>query len=86
MADTTTLALGATAVVVAGQWAQDKPLTPRIIVAGGFLAFSLAIMDSFSSDLSRGFAILIFVIALLAYGVPVVEKLGLFSTVERKRQ
>jgi hypothetical protein len=79
MADTTTIALASTAIVVGGQWAQDKPLTPRVIVAGGFLAFSLALMDAFSSDLARGFAILILVIAMLAYGVPIVERLGLIG-------
>lgn len=77
MANTTNLTLASVGVAMAGQWAQGKPLTPRIIVAGTFLAVSLALLSEVDTGLAEAFAALILITALLTYGKPVIDKMGI---------
>lgn len=64
-------------VVTVGRWSQGKQINMRVVVGVTFAAISLAAIDSADPDLARAFGTLILVVALLTYGLDIVEKTGL---------
>ncbi len=78
MAFSTTNAVLLTGVLVTGgQWAEGKPLTPRVVIASGVLALFLATLSEANPGLGSRFALLILVAAFLRYAVPIFSKLNL---------
>lgn len=73
----TTFIVLTAAVVVAGQWAQDKLITMKLVVGGTFLAIALGIMSQMNEKLGMTFAALIFTTAVFTYGPDIVKGLGL---------
>jgi len=64
-------------LVVAGRWANDKPLDIRVAVGTAGLALFLAVINSSSPELASKFAVLILVSAVFLYGPGIVKKAGL---------
>lgn len=75
--NTNNLVVGTAAVVVAGRWAQDKPLNIGVVVGGGFLALGLAFLNEASPVLASRFAILVFVVATFMYVPAIAKSVGL---------
>jgi hypothetical protein len=69
-----------TVTVVVGQWAEEKPITSRIVVGGGILALGLAVMGESQPDLAGKFAVLIFVVAAFTYFPAIAYKFGIISS------
>ncbi len=65
---TTNLVLLAALITVGGQWAQDKPLTPKIAVGAFFAAVGLSAISNADAALGHDLAMLILVGATLANG------------------
>lgn len=57
-------------IVVAGQWAQKKPLNIKIGVGAVFAAMGLAVIDRFEPSLAVGFAVTALTAATLVNGPP----------------
>lgn len=55
-------------VVVAGQWAENKPLNMRIGLGAAFAAIGLAVLDRLDTSLGTGLAVTALVAAVLKYG------------------
>jgi hypothetical protein len=75
--NTTNAVLMTAVVVVAGRWANEKPLSIRIAVGTAGLALFLAVLNSSSPDLASKFAVLILLAAVFQYGPGIVKKAGL---------
>lgn len=75
--DTTTSAVAAGLIVVAGRWSQGKGLDAKALLGAGFLAIGLTILASINEPLARGFALLVLVSVLLTYGISIFKKAGL---------
>jgi hypothetical protein len=74
--DTTTSVAATTVVVIAGRWAQDKPITVNVAVGAGVLAISLAILDNVNAPLAQKFSLAVLITALFVYAVPLATKTG----------
>lgn len=75
---TVTTSVAATAaLVVAGRFAQSKPVDIKIAVGAGALAISLSVINSASPELASRFALLILVIATYLYVPSIAKKTGL---------
>lgn len=74
--DTTTSVVATGVTVVAGRWAQEKPVSVQMFVGLGALAIFLSVMQAGNSKLAEQFATLVLVSAVLIYGVPIGKKLG----------
>lgn len=78
MTFSTTNAVVLTGVIVtAGKWAQDEPLSMRIVVGGTALAVSLAAMNEGAPELASKFATLVVVIAAFMYLPAIAYRAGL---------
>lgn len=84
--NTTTWAVGTSAVVVAGRWSDGKPLDIKLVVGLGVYATSMALLSNVDADLAAKFAGIVFFAACLgpegfSGGTPtlvkIVQKLGL---------
>lgn len=75
--DTNNAVVATAAVVVAGQWAKDKPISIRIVVGGMFLAIGLSLMNEASPKLASRFAVLILTVAIFAYVPAIAYSTGL---------
>lgn len=64
-------------VVVAGRWANSKPLDIRFGVGIAGLTLFLAALNSSSPELASRFAVLILVAAAFTYGPGIFRKAGL---------
>lgn len=76
MMDTTTATATSIVVVIAGRWAQDKPISGTVVVGGAALALFLAVLDNVDSGLASKFGLAVLLTALFTYGVPLARKLG----------
>lgn len=65
--------------VYAGHVVEDSPITERIVVGGAFLVLGLSVMHYISPGLADVFALLIFIVILLRYGVGIFTNIGLAS-------
>lgn len=74
--DTTTSVATTVAVVAAGRWVQDKPITINMAVGAGVLIIGLSFLDNVNSDLATKFALAILLTAVLTYAIPIARKLG----------
>jgi hypothetical protein len=84
--NTTTWAVGTTAVVVAGRWATEKPLDIKLVVGLGAYAIGLSIVSSIDADIAAKLSAMVFFLACVGPdavngGTPTVvaiaQKLGL---------
>jgi phenolic acid decarboxylase len=84
--NTTTWAVGTSAVVVAGRWATDKPLDIKLVIGLGVYAVSLSLLSNMDAELAAKFSGLVFFAACLGPeglkgGTPTIvaifQKLGL---------
>jgi hypothetical protein len=66
-------------IVTLGRWAEGKPLSMRVVLGAGFVALMLAGVSNADKEFGRKFALLILVIALYAYGPPILTRSGLAS-------
>lgn len=74
--DTTTSALLTGVMVAVGQWAQDKKINARLIIAVLILALFLSLMGQSQPKLARQFGALILISATLGFGPSILNKLG----------
>lgn len=74
---TTTSVVLTGAIVAAGQWADDKQISIKMVVGVGILALSLAALSEVNTQLAEQFGVLILVGAFLIYVVPVTKALKL---------
>lgn len=65
------------ALAAAGQWAQDKQVTVKMVVGVGVLALFLAVISEANPKLAQQFGVLVLVGAVFLYGPDVAKKLGL---------
>jgi len=77
--NTTNAVLMTAVLVVAGHWANDKPLDIRIAVGTGGLALFLAVINSSQPELASKFAVLIMISAVFLYGPGIAKKTGLIK-------
>lgn len=64
-------------VVVAGHWANDKPLDIRLAVGTAGIALFLAVINASSPELASRFAALVLLAAVFLYGPGIAKKTGL---------
>lgn len=85
----TTWAVATSAVVVAGRWAEAKPLDIKLVVGLGAYAVSLSILSNVDNNLAAQFSAMVFLAACfgkegLSGGTPTIAtlfgKLGLTGT------
>jgi len=62
--------------IYANSLATDQPVTERVVVGGGFVIISLAVMNTVSPGLANTFALLIFIAIFLKYGLTVLIAIG----------
>lgn len=79
MIGTGTTVLGTAGIVALGQWSADKQISMKFVVGTGIYAAALSILGEANSEFAAQFALMVFVVALLIYGPPVLNKLGLTS-------
>lgn len=78
MAFSTTNAVVLTGTMVTvGKWANDEPLSIRVVVGGAFLAVGLATMAEIAPDLAGKFATLVVVVSAFMYLPVIAYRLGL---------
>lgn len=77
--DTNNAVIGTAAIVTVGTWAQEKPISVKIVVGGVFLALGLSLMDQASPKLASRFALLILVVAAFMYIPAIAYKAGLID-------
>lgn len=75
--NTTNAVIMTSLVVVAGRWANDKPLDIRLAVGTAGLALFLAVINSSQPELASKFAVLVLVAAVFMYGPGIAKKAGL---------
>lgn len=63
--------------VYAGHVVENAPITERVVVGGAFLVLGLSVMHTVSPGLTDVFALLIFIVILLRYGVGILQNIGL---------
>jgi hypothetical protein len=63
--NTTAWAVGTTAVVVAGRWANEKPLDIKLVVGLGAYAISLSIASNIDADIAAKLSAMVFFMACL---------------------
>lgn len=63
--------------VYAGHVVEDAPVSERVVVGGAFLILGLSVMHYVSPGLADVFALLIFIVILLRYGVGILQNIGL---------
>lgn len=63
--------------VYAGHVVEDTPITERVVVGGAFLVLALSVMHYVSPGLADVFALLIFIVILIRYGVGILTNIGL---------
>ena len=63
--------------VYAGHVVEDQPVTERVVVGGAFLVLGLSVMHYVSPGLADVFALLIFIVILIRYGVGILTNIGL---------
>lgn len=66
--------------VYAGHVVEDQPITERVVVGGAFLVLGLSVMHYVSPGLADVFALLIFIVILLRYGVGIFQAIGLSTS------
>jgi hypothetical protein len=72
-------------VVVAGRWANDKPLDIKLAVGTAGLAIFLSVLNSSNPELAGKFTALILLAAVFLYGPGIAEKTGLVNTPHRRK-
>lgn len=63
-------------IVAAGTWAKGNDLQPHLIVAGAFLGVALVVFENVNAELAGKIGLLILMGALLSYGVPIAQAVG----------
>ena len=69
-----TSAIATAVIVILGKWSKGEKLELRLIIAAGFLAMLLALLNEAEPKLASKMALLIMVTAGLVYGVPVAQR------------
>lgn len=77
--DTTVSVFGTVAVVAVGQWQQDKHISMKYVVGSGVYALSVALLGNSHQKLAEQLALLVFVSAVLMYGVQIAVGFGLIE-------
>lgn len=80
--DTTVSVVGTVAVVSVGQWAQDKKIGMRYVVGTGVYALAIAVLGNGNAKLAERLALLVFVTAILVYGVGIAQGFGFIKKPE----
>jgi len=84
--NTTTWAVGTSAIVVAGRWATEKPLDIKLVVGLGAYAIGLSVLSTVDADIAAKLSAMVFFMACIgpegAKGgtptfVAIAQKLGL---------
>lgn len=75
--NTTNAVLMTSLIVVAGRWANEKPLDIKLAVGTAGLALFLAVINASQPELASKFAVLILLSAVFLYGPGIVKKAGL---------
>jgi hypothetical protein len=57
----------------------DDPVSQPMVIGGGFVILSLAVMNTVSSGLADVFALLLFIVAFLRYGPAVLTAIGIVT-------
>lgn len=72
------------AIVTTGVWAKGNDLSPRYLVSGAFLAVGLIVFENINPELAGKFGALILLGALLSYGIPIANAVGLSTRTPKK--
>lgn len=60
-----------------GKEIREEPINERIVISGGFLIFSIAYINLFSHSFANAFALLLFIVVVLKYGIDILQYTGL---------
>ena len=63
--NTTTWAVGTSAIVVTGRWATEKPLDIKLVVGLGVYAVSMALVSNVDADVAAKLSAMVFFAACL---------------------
>jgi len=75
--NTTTSVVATGVIVIAGRWANDKPIELRIVIGAGAFALGLSLLSGADPELASKFALLVLIVALFRYGPHIMNKVGL---------
>jgi uncharacterized membrane protein YfcA len=80
--NTTTIAVGTGAIVVAGRWANEQPVDIKIAIGVGTYAICLALLSAADAKMANTVAFMVFFLACVRYipsgeaGPGLISKLG----------
>jgi len=77
--NTTTVAVGTGAIVVAGRWANNQPITVKVAIGVGAYAVCLSILSAADAQMANSLAFLVFFVACAYYVAPSANGPGLVS-------
>jgi len=72
--------VGTGIIVLAGRWANDKPIDVSAAIGIGVYALGIAALSATNEKLATQFATLVLVGAGFIYIIPLADKLGLLDT------
>lgn len=75
--NTTTAVVATGAIVVAGKWANDEPLSVKLAVGVGAFALALTLIGEANDKLASQFALLVLILAMFRYVPAIAKKTGL---------
>lgn len=65
--------------VTGGRWAKGDKLDVKVFVGAAVYFVGLSVMSNMDTRLAQDFGLLVLVGAVLVYGVPLMQKLGLLK-------
>jgi hypothetical protein len=66
--------------IYANSLATDTSVTENVVIGGGFVVISLAIVNTISTGLADVFALLLFIVIFLKYGLTILTAIGVAQT------
>lgn len=67
----------ASGTVWLGKEIREEPINERLVISGGFIILSIAVINLFSHSLANAFALLILIAVALKYGIEILINTGL---------
>jgi ABC-type multidrug transport system permease subunit len=63
--------------IYGGHIVADAPINEHVIVGGGFVILSLAVVNAITPGLADVFALLLFIVVFLKYGLEILVAIGI---------
>lgn len=75
----TSAAVGTGLIVTAGRWSEGQGIELRVVVGTTIVAVALSLLGEANAKFAGQFGLLLFIVALMRYGVPIADGVGLLK-------